>query len=339
MNVINGIGWAGWIPQNPRVNTLLTPDSLATITTAGYLSEDDPGIFPQKIYPTDLWDIEYDYDPETGTQTYARFTTSIDSNGVITLTETETIGNVNFPVTDGNFVMFQGTLGEIGDNNLSPSNAALPKVATMPSATYVVNNIMVANDASGGIRAGVGVQATQINSPQGPTVNAIAFTAGNQIGANATSGTCYGLEGFVSASGMGGMILSGINGLGTFGGTSAGNNQFSAVKATLSLGTLDIQSTDVVSPIISYVGSSGDQPTNQVSKISMFYGTNVLSAIIGQCLTLIGGANYLMNLNTNGAPNSYVSAATGTTPGSSNVNVKLNINGTDYYLLASNTAY
>lgn len=168
INIIDTIGWAGYIPVNPRVNTILTPEDLATITTAGWLKLDDPKVFPQHILPTDLWDIEYSYNPETGTQTYAKFATTI-SDGVITLTEV--ISSVGFVA----------------------SNPALPTVASVTTGVYTVGNILAAADANGTVRAGNGIDITQSNTLTTATPNNFSLISSTTLTAAAiTSGQASG---------------------------------------------------------------------------------------------------------------------------------------------------
>jgi hypothetical protein len=338
INAVNGIGWEGWIAQNPRINTILTTDNLSTVTGAGWLSEDDPSVFPQKIYTTDLWDIEYGYNPLTGTQTYGRFVTAIDSNGIVTLSQDISSGNVTLPVVSGNFASFQGTSGVIGDDGFIPSNPLLNQVTMGAVGTYTISNILVAGDVFGSSRAGVGVQATQINAPQGPVISDIAFTAGNEFGSNVTSGLGYGLRGYSTAAGMGGVTMSGINAAGGYDGISGGGNELSAIKAELSVGTLSVAVDDIVSPIISDCGSPTDNPSNFVSNISMFLGTNRTTAVIGQCFTLLGAATYFAKIDNGGTP-SFDIAASGSVAGGTLKQWKVSQNGVDGYILVSGTPY
>lgn len=73
------IGGMAQLNNSPRRNKFITTDDLATITTAGYLSNT-----VNTILPTDIFDIFYNYVDENNVGTYEEFTVTI-SNGVVTL--------------------------------------------------------------------------------------------------------------------------------------------------------------------------------------------------------------------------------------------------------------
>jgi hypothetical protein len=84
------VGDPGQVGEFPRVNKLVTSDSLSVITTAGYLNNSNTSGKP--IAPTDIFDVVYNYSPTStfsagsgfGNGTYGRFV-PIFVNGVITL--------------------------------------------------------------------------------------------------------------------------------------------------------------------------------------------------------------------------------------------------------------
>ena len=55
----------------PRRCTMITTDNLATITTAGYLNNQN--LFGNTILPTDIFDILYSFNQQTQVGTYGIF--------------------------------------------------------------------------------------------------------------------------------------------------------------------------------------------------------------------------------------------------------------------------
>lgn len=129
----------------PANKFMITSDSLATITAAGYLNAVDLQSNP--IAASDVLQILYSYNQQTNSGTYGIFTVSI-SNGSITLVQWANPGDVLLPVVSGDFANFNGTTGQIKDAGYSPSNAAKTKVV-MANAATVANHIMVSTDTAG----------------------------------------------------------------------------------------------------------------------------------------------------------------------------------------------
>ena len=105
-------GLLGQTSIAPRRVQMVVTDSLATITTAGFLNEQ--GLVPNTVYPTDIFDIIYLYNVATGVGTYGEFLPTI-SQGVITLFQEVDAGNVLLPVVANNIAQFNGTTGQIYD--------------------------------------------------------------------------------------------------------------------------------------------------------------------------------------------------------------------------------
>ena len=133
------------VGMQPRTVKMVTTDSLATITTAGYLNAIN--LEGATISPTDVFEVIYSYVAATNSGTFEIFTPSI-SNGVITLVQWANPGDVLLPVVSGDFANFNGTSGQIKDAGFSPSNAAKTKVVMANGAT-VANHIMVSTDTAG----------------------------------------------------------------------------------------------------------------------------------------------------------------------------------------------
>lgn len=112
MGIILVTDEVGQIGQVPRRLKLLTDASLATLTTAGYLNSGN--LTGATLYPTDVIDCIYAFNQSTGLGTYDVFLPTF-SNGVITLVQDVSSGNVLLPVTSGNIAVFSGTTGLIAD--------------------------------------------------------------------------------------------------------------------------------------------------------------------------------------------------------------------------------
>lgn len=317
INVVSGIGWEGWVPVNPRVNTILTPDSLATVTAPGWISELDPAVFPQKIYPTDLWDIEYDYDADTGTQTYARFVTSIDIDGVVTLSEPINAGNVLFPVVSGHVAFFQGTGGMIADLGISPTNPALSLMASVNPGTYAIGNFLVANDAAGTIRAGNGTVPTQAASSgaAAPSIDTALFSAALTI-AQISGGDSHGLETSMTMNGGSAGIATGLQSTLTTSQGLSGTLEASAIKGAFSI-TNSLVNGAYVTGVISNLTSIVSSSSLDTSNISMFLGKATAGGPthIGSILQHIGPSQAAFNFNDNGDASFITSAGAGTSIG------------------------
>lgn len=178
----------GEIGMVPRRGKMVTTDSLATITTAGYLNSFT--LQGQVIEPTDILDVVYLYNAQTNTGTYDQFVITM-SNGIITMVPDVSAGNVLLPVVSGDFATFNGTLGQIKDSGYLPSNAAKTTVV-MATGAVTANHIATYTDTAGT----VGQDA------------ATAINAGNiQAGLSGTAGT---VGSFPSAATSGELILAAV---------------------------------------------------------------------------------------------------------------------------------
>jgi hypothetical protein len=134
----------------PQIKRMVTTDSLATITTAGYLNNVDLQSNP--IASSDVLDVLYSYNLQANSGTFGIFTVSI-SNGVITLSQWANPGDVLLPVVSGDFAVFNGTTGQIKDSSQAPSNASNAFVVTS-LGTLTTNHIAQIADANGSIKDG-----------------------------------------------------------------------------------------------------------------------------------------------------------------------------------------
>lgn len=158
----------------PRTFKMVTTANLATITTAGYLSNGTGS--PFSIEPTDVLEVTYSYSEATKVGTYGKFIPTI-SNGIITLSLWANPGNVDLPVTSGHFAFFNGTTGKISDQNKVPSDATQLNVV-MQKNPSVINGIPGYTDLGGTIQnkyAASDTAKVTLSSVDGPTgVGAIA---------------------------------------------------------------------------------------------------------------------------------------------------------------------
>lgn len=130
---------------------MVSTDSLATITTAGYLNNIDQAVFP--ILASDVLGITYSYNQQTGSGSFTWATVTI-ANGVITVVVSVSPGNVLLPVVSGDYASFNGTTGQIKDSGQAPTNAASPFAVTSPGSLTIGNFPSLA-DAKGTLAAGL----------------------------------------------------------------------------------------------------------------------------------------------------------------------------------------
>ena len=120
----------------PRRVEIVTTDSLATITTAGYLSS--AKVAPNAIYPTDIFDIRYAVTVSNPAGTYEVFIPSITA-GVVTLAQDISGGNVVLPVTANHIAAFVGTTGVIGDDPATAINGGNIQAGLSGTAGYLAS--------------------------------------------------------------------------------------------------------------------------------------------------------------------------------------------------------
>lgn len=183
---------AGQVGVVGALKYMTTTDNLSTVTAAGYLNNPDAAVFP--IIASDVIGCTYNFNQQTQQGNFGIFTVTI-SNGVITMVLWVSPGNVLLPVTNGDFAVFNGTTGQIKDNNYSPSNAAKTKVSMLNGAV-TANHIAVYTDTagtigqdlspainSGNIQAGVsGTAGSFISFPSTASTGNLQFFANSNSG-------------------------------------------------------------------------------------------------------------------------------------------------------------
>jgi hypothetical protein len=137
---------------------MVTTDSLATITAAGYLNNIDLAVYP--IAASDVISCLYSYNLQTNSGTFAIFTVSL-SNGVVSLIEWSNPGNVLLPVVSGDFAVFNGTSGQIKDSGLLPSSTSSQLYVATTPGSLTSGQIAKFNDANGTL-ANSGILASNV---------------------------------------------------------------------------------------------------------------------------------------------------------------------------------
>jgi hypothetical protein len=138
--------FAGQVNVKPRLPRLFAPkDTLATITTAGYLNS-SPII---QTNPPQVGDFIFAvYNGGQGI-----FTVTITA-GVVTLVPWVDAGNVLLPVVNGNIPMFNGTLGQISDSNILATNLVVKNaVNTMAAGSGIVLAKVNGTESAGAVTA------------------------------------------------------------------------------------------------------------------------------------------------------------------------------------------
>jgi hypothetical protein len=136
---------------------MVSTDSIATITTAGYLNNLDLAVFP--IAASDIIGLTYNYNVQTGAGNFTWATIAL-SNGTITIVEAVNPGNVLLPVVSGDIAIFNGTTGQLKDSNQKATNLASPFQVTSPGSV-VIGDLLSAADVNGTI-ADTGIAATSV---------------------------------------------------------------------------------------------------------------------------------------------------------------------------------
>lgn len=121
MAIIEGpITLVGESGAKPVVKRLVVTDNLATLTTAGYLNTNLNEA--NALSPSDLLLILYNYDQVTDSGDIDFFTVQIN-NGIVTLTEDVSTGNVVLPTTANHIATYVNADGKIGEDAATAINA------------------------------------------------------------------------------------------------------------------------------------------------------------------------------------------------------------------------
>jgi hypothetical protein len=141
------VGQVGALPISVKMTTT---DSLATITTAGYLNNQP--LLGVNLSAADIMAVFYNAIVSNigGLQSasFGIFTVAVSNNGSVTLTEWVNPSNVLLPVVSGDFAVFNGTSGQIKDSGSAPSSAAQPFVVMSPGS-LTSGHLLQAGNANG----------------------------------------------------------------------------------------------------------------------------------------------------------------------------------------------
>ncbi len=150
------VNTTGLIGSNiePRRVTMVTTDSLATVTTAGYINNFVQSNFT--ILPTDILDVKYSYNQQTGANEFAILEpvfSGVGDSQIITLTTWVNPGNagIALPVTINHLAIFDSTAGEITQaasdvTSLSSGPVTIQSGSlTLSSGSVVAKGSVVAN--------------------------------------------------------------------------------------------------------------------------------------------------------------------------------------------------
>lgn len=160
----------------PRRCTMITTDNLATITTAGYLNNQNTSGNP--IFPTDVFEILYSFSQATKSGTLGFFTVTYSSLTGYTLNSWANPGDVLLPVVSGDFANFNGTSGQIKDSGFSPTDATKTKVV-MLNAAPTINHLAIFTNANGTIGDGGVAGTAAAKAASNNALSTVASTAGS----------------------------------------------------------------------------------------------------------------------------------------------------------------
>jgi hypothetical protein len=104
----------GMVGVFPNQKFAVFGDNLATVTTAGYLNQ--VNLESNPVAPTDIIQALYSFNNVTQSGTYATFTVTISSSGVITLHEWSTPGAIVLPTIANHIATFTNTTGTISED-------------------------------------------------------------------------------------------------------------------------------------------------------------------------------------------------------------------------------
>ena len=180
------VGEVGTLPVSVKMTTT---DTLAKVTTAGYLNNQP--LLGVSLSAADILAVFYNAVVSNigGIQSasFGIFTVSV-SSGVITLTEWVNPSNVLLPVVSGDFAVFNGTSGQIKDSGSAPSSASQPFVVVSPGS-ITTGHLLSAGNANGTIADSGIVPANLVQTSSATNTQSIAgslFLNGNPVVVNKT---------------------------------------------------------------------------------------------------------------------------------------------------------
>lgn len=217
---------------DPRRNTMISTDSLSTITTAGYLNGQNSSGNP--ILPTDIFEVIYNYNQQTKSGTFGVFQVSYNNSTGFTLVQWVNPGNVLLPVTNGDVAIFNGTNGQIKDSNILASNI----VSKVDVNTMAAGSQIILDKGTGTVSTG----AVTINKNSGVITTTSLTTAAGATSTVTLTNSMIASSSVVLVSLMGGtnttlgVQLSATAATGSSTITIGNNNASAALNGTLIIG-------------------------------------------------------------------------------------------------------
>ncbi len=178
------IGGMAQLNNSPRRNKFITTDDLATITTAGYLSNT-----VNTILPTDIFDVFYNYVDENNVGTYAEFTVTIN-DGVVTLVAASAGDIPDGSVTTPKLANLAVTAAKIANATITNTQIASGAITFDNFQTLTGNGLIGRAANSTGVSAEISVTAdgqVLTTSGTGGTRNIVWGTVGTTGITNALS--------------------------------------------------------------------------------------------------------------------------------------------------------
>lgn len=115
--------FAGQVGMQPSFPRIFTSDSLATITTTGWIDNKQT---PRPLTTTDVVQIMYAFNEDTQTGIYQEFTVAVN-DGVTTLTEYVNPANIDLPTAANRLAYFTDTAGTLS----AADNADIMHIGTI----------------------------------------------------------------------------------------------------------------------------------------------------------------------------------------------------------------
>jgi hypothetical protein len=219
----------------PSQKFMISGDTLATVTTAGYLNQ--VSLESNPVSNTDIIQMLYNYNLQTTVGTYGVFTVSINGVGVITLASASDAGFVTLPTAVNNIIVSTNTAGNLGNltgtainaGSLQAGSSGVAGTLISFPATATKGSLIVAGVANTGntnttiSNAAMGqASVISIPDPGAATANFLLNTGANPMaaGSSITFAKVNGTEAAnaVTANGVAGLLTT--SALTTAGGAS-----------------------------------------------------------------------------------------------------------------------
>jgi hypothetical protein len=301
----------------PALIQIVTNDTLATVTTAGYLNSQ----LLSSIVPG-------------GASTFSNYQMALvyttDANSVILSVSVASDGTITLSSPTGSGESFASIL--VGDGTVSaPSIAFTNETNTgfyrvgSHDIGIVVNGIKVSDITASGYNV-----AYSTSSATPGTIRALKGVI-TGTATTMTSGTLTGVRGEVDMVGASGGFAYGVQGKVIPTGTLSGSIWAPAVFGQYDLSAATLNAGQIAA-IWGDMGATGGTFTD-VTGARMFAGTNTIASLtLNSMVYLYGKATNLFELS--GSSSTYISA-TGGTPSGTFKKIAITIDGVTYYLQAS----